>query len=313
MVNQHKPEILVVGTGAVGGFYGGKLAQSGAKVSTVCRSDFSVVSSKGITIKSCWSDFQFFPNKVLRSPEEFEGYPDYILVATKVLPSIKLSVMIESVVGPKTTIVLLQNGIDIEPPIAKSFPKNELISGLAFVCVCRTAPGVIQHLDYGRLTLGCFPKGRSTKIDLLHQLFLSSGIPCEISTDIIIERWKKLVWNVPFNSISVLGGGLNTREIIASSRSINFVKKIMQEVCRTAQSSKHTIPTQIIDQHLKHTKIMKPYKTSMLLDYQAGNPMEIEAILGNTMRIALRNGVETPFLSCLYNLLKLLADQERVR
>ena len=309
MCSNHNPEILVVGTGAVGGFYGGKLAQAGATVSTVCRSDFTTVAACGIRVKSCWENFQFFPRKVIRTPKEYGGIPDYVLVALKVLPSVNVPEMLRDVVGPKTSIFLLQNGIDIEPPIAKSFPGNEIVSGLAFVCVSRTAPGCIHHLDYGRVTIGCFPTGTSKKAQQLQELFLASGVPCEISDDIVTERWKKLVWNAPFNSVSVLGRGLDTRAMVKSRISLELVTGVMKEVCKVAEAAGHKLPDQIVDHYIAQTRTMKPYKTSMLLDYEAGSPMEIEAILGNSVRIAQRNGVETPFLSCLYSLLTLINDK----
>ena len=309
MLKAIKPEILVIGTGAVGGFYGGKLAQADTKVSTLCRSDFDIVKSQGINIESCWSNFKFMPQKVISRPQEYSGKPDYLIVALKALPELKVQETIQSVVGPNTSIVLLQNGIDIERPIAKAFPENEIISGLAFVCVSRIAPGYIRHFDYGRLTIGCFPQGISKKVKQLGELLTSSGVPCEVSNSIITERWKKLIWNVPFNSISVLGSGLNTKEIMDYPESVELVREIMQEVCDVAESAGHRLGRIVIDQHLEHTKVMKPYKTSMLLDYEAGKPMEIEAICGNPLRIAKQNRVDVPNMNCIYNLLKLLTDK----
>ena len=301
------PEILVIGTGAVGGFYGGKLAQAGAKVSTLCRSDFDIVKSQGIIVESCWSDFKFVPQKVIREPQEYDSKPDYVLVALKALPQLNIYELIRSVVGPGTSIVLLQNGIDIECPVAKAFPKNEIISGLAFICVSRTAPGTIRHFDYGRLTIGCFPHGISEKVRRMCELLTLSGVPCEISDNIVTERWKKLVWNAPYNAISVLGHGKNTREIMECPESVHLVKGIMREVCEVAESAGHHLPRQIVDQHLEQTVVMKPYKTSMLLDHEAEKPMEIEAIYGNTIRIAKRNRVEIPNIICIYGLLKLIS------
>ena len=155
------PRILVVGTGAIGGFYGGKLAQAGARVATLCRSDYEAVLSKGIRITSTYGNFQFVPEKVIRDLKEYGSPPDYLLVALKVLPEINTAEIIKEVAGPDTAIVLLQNGVEIEEPVARVFPNNQIISGLAFICVTRTDPGHIDHVDFGRLVIGLLPDDQS--------------------------------------------------------------------------------------------------------------------------------------------------------
>ena len=311
MSRPHNPKILVIGTGAIGSFYGGKLAQAGASVSTLCRSDFEIVKSQGIRVKSSWGDFKFFPKKVICKVDEYEEKPDYLLVTLKALPTLNVPHLIANVAGPRTSIVLLQNGIDIESPFAKAFPQNEIISGLAFICVSRTSPGCVNHLDYGKLSIGNFPNGVSEKVKILCDLFKLSGVPCESSANIITQRWKKLMWNAPFNSISVLGGGLTTMEIMDSPLAAKLAKEIMKEVCEIGQLEGHNLSHLVIDQHLEHTRVMKPYKTSMLLDYEAGKPLETEAILGNAVRIAQKHCLTVPRLSCIYSLLKLIGLSSR--
>ncbi len=305
MATINKPKILVVGAGAVGGFYGGKLAQAGADVSVICRSDYQVVAEQGFEIQSCWGDFRFNPTRVLNCVDEYDDYPDYLIVALKALPELDLPDLISGVVGPKTSVVLLQNGINVESLTAERFPNSEIISGLAFICVNRLGPGKIHHMDYGRLALGRYPYGKSTAAEDIAELFKQSGVPCSISEDIITERWKKLVWNVPFNCISVLGGGLDTRAILGTPDSVEFVRKVMVEVCAVAVATGHPLDLEVIDRNINDTIAMKPYRTSMLLDSEAGRPMEIEAIVGNVVRIAEGYGIDTPRINCLYSLLSL--------
>ena len=106
------PSILVVGTGAIGGFYGGKLAQGGARVAALCRSDVEIVKSKGIQVKSVYGDFHFTPETVIQNVYDYGAPPDYILVGLKVLPEIDTATIIKDIVGPDTSIILLQNGIN---------------------------------------------------------------------------------------------------------------------------------------------------------------------------------------------------------
>ncbi|HVO85167.1 MAG TPA: 2-dehydropantoate 2-reductase N-terminal domain-containing protein, partial [Syntrophobacteria bacterium] len=146
---QGPPKVLVVGTGAVGGFYGGRLALAGARVATLCRSDYDTVRSHGITVDSIWGDFQFTPEKVIRRAAEYGPTPDYILVALKVLPGVDQVEIIKDAVGPGTAIILIQNGIGIDEPVAAAFPGNEVIGAVAFIAVSRPGPGRILHADYG--------------------------------------------------------------------------------------------------------------------------------------------------------------------
>lgn len=304
------PSILVVGAGAVGSLYGGKLAQVGARVSLLCRSDYSVVKAKGISLSSRWGDFTFTPDKVLRDLGECDAPPDYVLVALKVLPNIKVGEVIERAVGPDTVIVLLQNGVEIEPPVAQTFPENEIISGLAFVCVTRIAPGRVEHSDYGRLVLGRFPSGLSAKADHLKTLFTKAGVPCAVTNDVVSARWRKLVWNAPFNSLSVLGGNADTKKIMEVGATVELARNIMQEVRLVAEADGHSFDENAIEKNLQDTRVMKPYRTSMLIDYLSNRPMEVEAILGNALVAAKRYGLHTPYLQTVYALLKLIEARD---
>jgi len=306
-----KQRILVVGTGAIGGFYGGKLAQAGASVSTLCRSDYELVKSKGITVTSTLGDFHFTPEKVIRNLSQYGPPPDYILVGLKVLPEIDTAEIIKEAVGPETAIVLLQNGVEIEEPVARAFPDNEIISGLAFICATRTSPGHIDHTDFGRLVIGRFPAGKSVKVEELARLFNEAGLKCEVTEDAVTARWRKLVWNAPFNPISVLGGGADTKTMMENSESLELARKVMEEVCLIAEAAGHPLPEEIVQQNIEGTRAMAPYKSSMLVDFEAGRAMEVEAILGNGIRAAKRHNLAVPHMESLYGLLKLVDKKIR--
>jgi 2-dehydropantoate 2-reductase len=303
--------ILIVGTGAIGGFYGGKLAQAGARVAALCRSDYEIVKSKGIQVKSAYGDFHFTPDKVIRDLSEYGSPPDYILVGLKVLPEIDTAEIIKPALGPDTAIILLQNGIEIEEPVAQVFPENEIISGLAFICATRTRFGHIEHIDFGRVVIGRFPEGPSAKVENLAKLFNKAGVPCDVTEDAVTARWRKLVWNAPFNPISVLGGGVDTKTMVERPESLKLVRQVMQEVCRIAAAAGCPLPDEIVQENIDGTRKMAPYKTSMLVDFEAGRPMEIEAILGNGLKVARRHNVPSPHMESLYALLKLIEKQNR--
>lgn len=300
-------KILVVGSGAIGSFYAGKLIQSGAKVDLLCRSDYEIIKKKGVHVRSIWGDFSYTPRKTISVTHPLPPYEtyDYIIVCTKVLPDTPIPSLIHPFVSKQTAIVLLQNGIDIEPPVVKAFPHNEILSGLAFVCCERKIPGEVHHTDYGKIVIGVYPRGQSVAADRLVKLFKTSGVPAEITDDVKTARWAKLVWNAPFNPISVLSG-CTTDKMVGTSSIESVVRSVMKEVVMLARAEGCPLRESIIEDHIKATKVMKPYKTSMLLDYEAGRPMEIEAILGNAIRKADQLGINVPHLKTLYGILSIV-------
>ncbi len=303
--------ILVVGSGAIGSFYGGKLVQAGADVAFLCRSDYDIVKDRGIMVESTLGDFHFRPCKVVKSCEELDWNPDYILVCLKVLPEINVPEIIAPSVSSNTAICLIQNGIYIELPVVDRFPENEIISGLAFICCQRVHGGFVRHLDYGRLVLGNYPAGVSDKTRRLVELFNKSGVACEATEDVIKARWQKLIWNAPFNPISVLAGGLNTQEMLSNPAMEGVIRSVMAEVCELARADGHPLPDSVVDENISFTRVMTPYKTSMLLDYESKKPMEVEAILGNALRKAIELDIPVPHIETLYVLLSALDKKNR--
>ncbi|GAB4356583.1 MAG: 2-dehydropantoate 2-reductase [Methylohalobius crimeensis] len=300
---------LIVGTGAIGGFYGALLAKAGWDVAVVCRSEYDTVKRQGIQIRSTLGEWTFRPSAVYRHAGEIETPPDYVIVCTKVLPGTDRAALIRDALGPDTAITLIQNGIEIEDELAASFPEHELISGLAFVCVSRTGPGQVWHQAYGNLRLGNFPHGSGPKTETLCDAFNRAGVRAKTREDIVTARWQKCVWNAPFNPLSVLSGGLTTSDILKNQE--NLVLQMMGEICAIAAATGHPLPPDVIDQNITSTYQMPPYKTSMLLDFEAGRPMESEAILGNAVRAGRREGVAIPHLETVYALMQLRELQLR--
>ena len=180
-------------------------------------------------------------------------------------------------------------------------------------CVLSVSVGLekntIDHQDYGRITIGNYPFGIDEQTEKLGKLFQQSGVECLITENIQESRWKKLIWNAPFNPISVLGGGVTTKEMLSDPTSVAFIRRVMQEVSTLANAEGYPLDSSVIEENLRDTEKMKPYKSSMLLDYEAKRPMEVEAILGNVLKIAKKHRIEVPYLSGLYALLS-LADQQ---
>ncbi len=302
-------KVLVIGTGAIGGLYGIMLAQAGWEVSTTHRSDYKHVKTHGLQLDSAWGNCEFKPHRVYASTLEIEECFDLILVALKVLPSIDLISMLRPIVQENTSILLIQNGVFIEKEIVAAFPYTELIRALAFVCVSKPRPGYIHHQDYGRLVLGKYPNGPSKIASRLSVDFNRVGVACYESASIKKEIWKKLLWNAPFNPMSVIGGGANTRDMLSSPSLETLVRDVMAEVKTLAEADGVAITQDMIDKNITDTLKMSPYKTSMLLDYEEKRSLEVDAILGKVIRFAEEKSIPVPKLSALFSLLQLVLLQ----
>lgn len=170
--------------------------------------------------------------------------------------------------------------------------------------------GKIRHIDYGIITIGqYFPNNRAAGITEqmveIAKDFEQAGIPIELSEDLLLARWKKLVWNIPYNGLSVVLDA-RTDEIMANTNTRFLVEQLMREVAVGAKSCGRIIDDRFIQKMLDYTEKMKPYLTSMKLDYESNKPLEIEAIVGNPLRMAKEAGVDLPMISLLYRQLKFL-------
>lgn len=306
------PSILVVGAGAIGALFGFALSRQGARVSVVCRSDYEAVRRDGYLISShSLGEHRFQPHQVFRDVSECTEPPDYLMLTVKVLPQLDRAALIRPAVGPNTVILLIQNGIDIEQEIAEAFPSNELLSSVAYIGVGRIGPGQIRHQPSAdALTLGRYPQGLTPAARSLGSLFEASGIKCRLTEDILSARWHKAVWNAVFNPLSVAGGGLDTATMLGTPQAREFVRAAMQEICAVAAAAGHPQSPNLIDQMITQTHAMPAYKTSMALDYENRRPMEIEAILGNVVRVGRDKGVSIPVLETLYAIAKMVEDKQ---
>jgi 2-dehydropantoate 2-reductase len=305
------PRVLVIGAGAIGAFYGALLARAGCEVSVVARSDYDAVAARGYRVDGNLGgkagDLSFRPAQVLRASGEYEGEPDYALVAMKLVPGTDRVAALRPALAPNTAIVLVQNGIGIEDEIAQAFPQHELISGVAYAGVSRAGPAHIRHESaYARLILGLYPRGVSAACERLAAAIRAGGANSTLTDDIVGARWQKCAWNAVFNPLSALGGGLGTRDMLSGDEQIALVRAAIGEVCAIAAADGHPLAPDTVDQQIEGTLRMPNYVSSMGQDRLAGRAMETEALLGNAVRIARRLGVAAPRLEALYAMLRML-------
>ena len=300
-----KPHALIIGAGAIGSFYGAILKRAGCTVSAVVRSEYDAVKAHGFRFESPLGDISWKPDHLYKDGDRPDSTPDYVILATKVLPGSDRAGLVRPWVG--TNIVLIQNGLDIERELADAFPDNPIISCLAFIAVSRVAPGEIKHNAYGRLVMGRYPSGLDDHCQALSDLFVKGGIDIKLTEEVVRERWLKCVWNTPFNPLSVLANGADTYTMLDTPGGEKLVREMMQEVIDAAEADGHPLPPQIIDSNIDGTRKMPAYKNSMALDYLNDRPIELDAILGNVVAIAQKHGVPVPRLETMLAALRMRA------
>nr|MBA3652382.1 2-dehydropantoate 2-reductase [Chthoniobacterales bacterium] len=295
--------IAVVGSGAVGSYYGAKLAYFGRDVHFLVRSGLKEIRRFGIQVRAKKEGFRLAKAHAYATPEEI-GPCDVVLVALKATSNEDLRVLVPPLLHEKTIILTLQNGLGNEEFLAQNFGAERVIGGLSFICLNRTTPGQIECYDSGHIVIGEYTRYPQPRTHDLAWAFKHSGVVCRVTESLLRERWRKLVWNVPFNGLTIAAGGVTTREILARDSLRLAALGLMEEVIAAANRSGYELPSALALEQMKRTEAMGAYKPSTLLDWENGRAMEIEAIWGEPLRRARAAGAESPRLEQLYGLLQ---------
>ena len=298
-------KIAVIGSGAVGCFYGAKLAQAGADVHFLMRSDLQHVQEHGLTIRSNNDTFTLSQPQVYGNTTAI-GACDLVIVALKATDNDALLQLLPPLLGKDTMILTLQNGLGNEAWLASHFGEQRILGGLCFVCLNRVSPGVIEHYAQGTVALGEHGRAPMERTRNVVAWFEKAGIDCQLMEDLGLARWRKLVWNVPFNGLAIAGGGVDVSVILDNPSLAHLARVLMKEIITLAASVGYDIPLTFIDQQFAKTKQMGPYKPSSLVDFLADRPVEVDAIWGEAVAEAKRQQIESYHLETLFHLLKAL-------
>ena len=308
MIKTAKMRYGIIGVGAIGGYYGCKLAYSGQEVHFLSHSDYEFVKERGMQVDSCDGSFHLDHVNVYQTPEDMPQC-DVVIVGLKTTNNHLLSELLPPLLHERTVVVLIQNGIGVEADVQKMFPDVQLIAGLAFICSAKTEPGRVNHQCYGSINLGNYSCKDERLFSAILNDFTNAGIQAG-SVPYEEARWKKAVWNMPFNGMTV---ALNTRTdlLLKQPATRQLIRDLMMEVIEAAHHLGVTgLDEAFADKMIQMTDEMTPYSPSMKLDFDFHRPMEIYYLYTRPIQIAREAGFSMPKLEMLEAELRFLAEKE---
>ena len=286
-------KVAIVGTGAIGGWYAGLLAEAGHEVHCLARSDFEVIQSHGLTIRNKGSE------RVVRvasaTPDATSIGPcDLVVVTIKSTSNKALPALVTPLLGPSTVVVTLQNGMGNVEALTQLLPVERVVAGLCFVCINRLAPAVIDTTLAGYVRMAAATGPINPAVETAVATFAGAGVDCQAEASLESVLWKKLCWNIPFNGLSIAGGSITTDLILADPALNERAFLLMKEVQAAAVARGHGFEDTHIKRQFVVTVGMGPYRPSSLIDFVEGRDVEVEGIWGEPLRRGLAAGVKMP-------------------
>lgn len=296
----------VIGTGAIGGYYGAKLAQGGQDVHFLFHSDYDYVREHGLRVNS--GDGGFHLDHV-NAYQDVRQMPkcDVVIVALKTVHEQMLREMLPPLLADDTVVLLIQNGMGMEQDVEQMVPGVKLAAGLAFICCSKTHPGVIDHLDLSGLNVGSY-NAPQEMIDRMIAEMVSADIEAR-KVDYLEARWRKLLWNMPFNGLSVALHA-DTDALVRNEATRRLLRAMTQEVIDAAHAvGVKGLTDRDADAMIEMTTKMRPYKPSMRLDWDYHRPMEVYYLYTRPIEEARRAGQDMPLHRMLEAELKFMEEE----
>ncbi|MBI5038191.1 MAG: ketopantoate reductase family protein [Nitrospirae bacterium] len=297
--------ILIVGAGAVGGYYGACLARAGLHVSyLVTPRSLPIIQKKGLIVKSKGEVWTIHP-KVSTSPEELTPC-DLIIIAVKRYDTESALNALQPIIKEDSVILPLQNGVDSEEDILKRFPHALVLGGIAFIGAKSEEPGVILHQGAGSLSIGELDGSESERLQTVVKMFKDAGVPAKSSRDIYKAKWQKLCWNAVFNPLTVILNG-PIDYILDSKDALEIAHGLFNEIRSVAERKGIMLSADLMDEHIAVTQKLRGFHTSMYEDFVRGKSTEIDYFNGYVCREGVRLGVPVPVNGTIMSLVKAIS------
>lgn len=300
----------VIGTGAIGGYYGGQLMRAGNEVNFLLHTDFEYVKENGLQIDSCNGSFHLDNVNAYRSTADMPEV-DVVLVCLKSTREHLLKEMLPPLIKNNPLVVLIQNGIGLEDDLQAAFPELQIAAGLAFICSGKVGPGHIDHQCYGSINIGNFSCHDESLMTHFVEELRVAGIEAN-PVEYLEARWKKAVWNMPFNGMTV---ALNTTtdKLLENPSTRQLIRGQMMEVVGASKAlGVKGIDETFVEKMIQMTDEMTPYKPSMKLDYDFHRPMEIDYLYTKGIHQAKEAGYTMHKLEMLEQELRFLEECNRL-
>jgi len=301
--------IAIVGSGAVGAYYGARLAHAGEDVTFLMRRDLAAVRARGLAVRVFAGQKpreSFHLPRVAACATTAEiGPVDLVIVGLKATADAAMAELLPPLLHERTAVLTLQNGLGSDELAGRLFGPERVLGGLCFVCLNRVGGPddlpAIECYHAGTVSLGELGRPAGERARAIAAAFQRGGVKCTPADDLAAIRWRKLVWNVPFNGLSIAAGGITTDRILADPALLAEVHALMREVQAAAAAVLGVaIPDEFLRRQVEVTGPMGAYRPSSLIDYLDGKAVEVEAIWGEPLRRARAAGVATPHLEKLY-------------
>ena len=293
--------VAVMGAGAVGGYFGARLAASGMDVTFIARGEhLKAMQKHGLRIRSIQEDLEIHATFISSSDQV--APVDLVLLAVKSQDTEEAARTLAPFMGRDTAVLSLQNGVDNADKIARLWGGDRSLAGVAYIAARISAPGVIEHSGGGRIVLGSPHMGAQEHIRIVHSVLAQARISCDVSSDIREVLWKKLAWNAPFCALSCLLH-MTVGEILDSASLEALVRGCVDEVREAARCRGIDLPPSTAQEVLTSSVALRSVKPSMLQDLEAGKPLEHEALNGTVVRILQQSGKRAPINEILYSAL----------
>lgn len=290
--------VAIIGAGAIGLYYGARLAAAGRDVRFLLRSDYDAVKDHGMRVHSIHGDFELPQAQVFRSTGEI-GPVDLVIVAWKTTSNAALAELLPPLMHDQTQVLTLQNGLGNCELLEAIVGPQRVLGGLCFVCINRIASGEVSHTSGGKISVGEWVPDERGRAAEIARVFNSAGIPAIAAESLPAAQWEKLVWNIPFNGLAIAEGGVTTDVLLGDPAIEAEIRALMAEVIAAARAQGLALDDALIEHNIGLTRPMDAYKPSSMIDYVEGREVESEAIWAEPLRRAKAAGVDARHLEKL--------------